>query len=370
MGFIERRNGRYRARYRDPLGRQLSETFSRKLDAERFLREVQVDIERGRWLDPSGAQLTLQSWSGEFLSLARRLSPTTQQTYRRDLDKYILPRFGAYRIGRLPTDEIEKWLMDEIEAGIASSSVHRHYRTFRRVLQVAVQKEKILANPFDRVEPPHVPSREMVFLSWKQAIELAEAHRERFRALIYLAVDSGMRWSELIGLRQSRLDLLHRKVRVTDQLVRLDTKQWLRKELKTSASLRSITITPSTSAILAEHVERFAEPGPEGLVFTNNAGHPIMSSSFWNNHFMPLLPLSRPPAHERRARDRGRSSPEGNPDAYGPQLDQRDARPLRSPLPRARRGDRIVVRGTDRSATRCSRDQRHPWRVRKLSAVL
>ncbi|MGO9560608.1 MAG: hypothetical protein ACLPYW_16175 [Acidimicrobiales bacterium] len=48
MGFIERRNGRYRARYRDPLGRQLSETFSRKLDAERFLREVQVDIERGR----------------------------------------------------------------------------------------------------------------------------------------------------------------------------------------------------------------------------------------------------------------------------------------------------------------------------------
>ncbi len=287
MGFIERRNGRYRARYRDPLGRQLSETFSRKLDAERFLREVQVDIERGRWLDPSGAQLTLQSWSKEFLSLARRLSPTTQQTYRRDLDKYILPRFGAYRIGRLPADEIEKWLMDEIEAGIASSSVHRHYRTFRRMLQVAVEKEKILANPFDRVESPHVPSREMVFLSWQHAIELAEAHSERYRGLIYLAVDSGMRWSELIGLRQSRLDLFHRKVRVTDQLVRLDTKEWLRRELKTSASLRSITITPSTAAILAEHMERFAEPGPDRLVFTNNAGHPIMSSSFWNNHFKP-----------------------------------------------------------------------------------
>jgi len=122
MGFIERRNGRYRARYRDPLGR-----LSRKLDAERFLREVQVDIERGRWLDPSGAQLTLQSWSGEFLSLARRLSPTTQQTYLRDLDKYILPRFGAYRIGRLPTDEIEKWLMDEIEAGALCCEVEREH---------------------------------------------------------------------------------------------------------------------------------------------------------------------------------------------------------------------------------------------------
>jgi len=83
MGHIERRNGRWRARYRDPLGRQLSETFTRKLDAERFLREVQVDIERGRWLDPRGAETTVKEWSEEFLSLARRLAPTTQQTYKR-----------------------------------------------------------------------------------------------------------------------------------------------------------------------------------------------------------------------------------------------------------------------------------------------
>lgn len=287
MGFIERRSGHYRARYRDPLGRQLSETFSRKADAERFLREVQVDMERGRWLDPNGAQLTVQEWSEEFLSLARRLSPTTQQTYRRDLERYILPRFGAYRIGRLPADEIEKWLMDEMEAGTAPSSVHRHYRTFRRVLQVAVQKGKILANPFDRVEAPRVPTREMSFLTWAQVIDLAEAHHERFRALIYLAVDSGMRWSELIGLRRSRVDLLRRKVRVTDQLVRLDTGEWLRKELKTSASVRSITITPSTAAMLSEHLAQFAEPGADGLVFTNNARHPIAASSFWNHHFKP-----------------------------------------------------------------------------------
>src|SRR5487761_796631 len=220
MANVEKRNGKYRARYTDPRGQRQSRTFLRKADAERFLREMQLAIDRGCWLDPSAGEIALTQWADEFLSLARRLSPTTQQIYRRDLELYILPRFGDYQIGRLPADEIERWLMDEVDAGYAPSSVHRHYRTFRRMLQVAVQKEKILANPFDRVEPPHVPAREMVFLSWGQAIDLAEAHRERFRALIYLAVDSGMRWSELIGLRQSRLDLLHRKVRVTDQLVR------------------------------------------------------------------------------------------------------------------------------------------------------
>ena len=143
--------------------------------------------------------------------------------------------------------------------------MHRHYRTLRRMLQVAVErrdrprsaegvrlhmqpnlgsngqnsafrsrvglhrarswvasKQKILANPCDRVASPHVPKTDMTFLGWEQVYRLAEAHSERHRAMIYLAVNSGMRWSELIGLRRARLDLRTRKVRVTEQLIRLD----------------------------------------------------------------------------------------------------------------------------------------------------
>ena len=43
------------------------------------------------------------------------------------------------------------------------------------------------------------PKREMVFVSWADAVELVEAINDRCRALIYLSVDSGMRWSELVG---------------------------------------------------------------------------------------------------------------------------------------------------------------------------
>ncbi len=291
MGFIERRPGEkgYRARYLDPLGRKHSRTFVRKADAQRFLVEMEADKARGSWIDPRGADTPLSAWAEEFLKLARRLSPTTVQTYRRDLDRYVLPRFGAYRIGRLPADEIENWLNDEVAAGIAPSSVHRHYRILRRVLQVAVEKQRLLANPCDRVEPPRVPKREMTFLTWEQVVELAEAHSERFRAMIYLAVDSGMRWSELVGLRRSRVDLRNGKVRVTEQLVRLDTGEWLRKEPKTGASVRSITISPFTAGVLAGHLERFALPGTDGLVFPNGAGKPPASSSFWNQHFRRAL---------------------------------------------------------------------------------
>ncbi len=289
MGFIEKRSGRYRARYRDPLGRQRSETFTRKADAERFLREMRVDIERGRWIDPAGADVALAVWAEEFLSLARRLSPSTQETYARDLNRYVLSRFGSYRIGRLPADEIENWLNDEIAAGIAPSSVHRHYRVLRRVLQVAVEKEKISTNPCDRVQPPRVPKREMVFLTWEDAVDLAEAIHERYRALIYLAVDSGMRWSELVGLRRAKVDLNRGKVRVTEQLIRLDSGEWVRKETKTRAGVRSITISRETAEILGDHVQRFTVSGLDSLVFPNKAGNPLISSSFWQHYFKPAL---------------------------------------------------------------------------------
>ena len=167
--------------------------------------------------------------------------------------------------------------------------MHRHYRTLRRVLQVAVEKERIPTNPCDRVQPPRVPKREMVFLSWTEAVDLAEATHKRFRAMIYLAVDSGMRWGELIGLRRSKVDLMRQKVRVTEQLIRLESKEWLRKEPKTAAGRRSITISPATAEILADHIKRFAGPGPDGLVFPNRAGNPLISSSFWQHYFQPAF---------------------------------------------------------------------------------
>ena len=95
MGYIAKERGRYRVRFRDPLGRVHSKTFVRKSEADRYLREVDANEFRGQWVDPRDGQMPLAACVEEFLSLSRRLSRTTQQTYRRDLDKYVLPRSVA-----------------------------------------------------------------------------------------------------------------------------------------------------------------------------------------------------------------------------------------------------------------------------------
>jgi hypothetical protein len=55
VGFIQKRSGRYRARYRDPLGRSHSRTFTRKAAGDRSLREVEVEKQRGNWIDSRDA---------------------------------------------------------------------------------------------------------------------------------------------------------------------------------------------------------------------------------------------------------------------------------------------------------------------------
>jgi hypothetical protein len=79
MPQIDKRGRSYRARYYDPLGRRHTKSFVRKADAERFLREMKVEMDRGHWLDPRDAEMPVAEWAEEFLSLARRLSPTTSR---------------------------------------------------------------------------------------------------------------------------------------------------------------------------------------------------------------------------------------------------------------------------------------------------
>jgi hypothetical protein len=70
MATIERRvrNGKttYRARYRDPAGRQRSKVFARKADAQRFLNETETAKARGTWTDPALGRVLFRDWLGEW----------------------------------------------------------------------------------------------------------------------------------------------------------------------------------------------------------------------------------------------------------------------------------------------------------------
>ena len=82
MAHIERRvrNGKvtYRARYRDPAGREHAKVFARKSDAQRFLTEVENSKLKGAWTDPALGRVLFREWFGEWQRTTARLRPNTE----------------------------------------------------------------------------------------------------------------------------------------------------------------------------------------------------------------------------------------------------------------------------------------------------
>ncbi len=218
---------------------------------------------------------------------------------------------------------------------------------------------------------------------------LADAITPRYRALVILAVDSGMRWSELVGLRRSKLDL-NRKVRVTEQLVRLDDGTFDRKEPKTAADTHSITISTFTTSVLRDHVDHRDDGSRDGLVFTNTAGRPLASPSFLTHHFGParrsagltcrfhdlrhtsvalaIASGAHPKAIQARM---GHSSINVTLDRYGhlfPGTRHRDRRLLR-PLLGAGRGTAVTCRRSRRLRSEWRRVSVGPSRPRMMLVV-
>jgi len=179
--------GRWRARYRDPAGRSRSRTFDTKVEARRFLDATNADMHRGQWVDPAAGRVTLAEWVATYLATVTNLRPTTLATYEGDLARYVLPRFGHLPLARIRPLDVRSWVADELAAGIAPTSVHRHFCTLRRLLRVAVETDLLVKSPCAGVKPPPVEPVEMRFLTAAEVHRLAEEMHPHFRVLVYTA---------------------------------------------------------------------------------------------------------------------------------------------------------------------------------------
>ena len=98
MAHIEKRlrgsKVTYRARYRDPAGREHSKTFTRRVDAERFVVEVEHAKSRGTWVDPTLGRITFAAWLDQWWATTTNLRESTRARDEASLRVHAIPRFG------------------------------------------------------------------------------------------------------------------------------------------------------------------------------------------------------------------------------------------------------------------------------------
>lgn len=277
---IEKRNGKWMARWRDPDGRQRAKSFTTRQAAKDHLTHVESDKLRGVYSARRGAP-PLAEVADHWLDASPHLSPVTVKTYRRDLDAYILPTFGKVRADKIDARAIQRWISTELKR-LAPITVHRHFRTLRTLLGFAQRMGYIAKNPCDDVNAPKVGRTDVRILTVDQVNAIADNINPRYRALVLLAAYGGLRWGEVVGLRRTDVD--GAKVTVAGQLQNIDG-DWMRLEPKW-ASRRTVVMPESIAVELAAHLDEFTGPEPGDLVFTNERGAPV-GGSFRGNVWGP-----------------------------------------------------------------------------------
>ncbi len=102
MSDIDRRRGRWVARWRDADGKQHSRAFDRKLDASNFLAGLRADLLRGSYIDPAAGKITVKSYAEQrWLPAQVHLRPNSASLYGSHVANHIVPLLGDRPIGAL-----------------------------------------------------------------------------------------------------------------------------------------------------------------------------------------------------------------------------------------------------------------------------
>lgn len=289
-------SGSYRVRFVDPWGRRAVITRKTAADTRAAYKRALGDMARGEYVDPRHGRTTLADWAEDWLTGARNLGPGGRDMYRQAL-MHILPQLGNLPLGKLSAGDIDRYLEAKLDT-LAPSTVHRHYRVLHRMLAVAVDRHMIPRNPCQHVQPPKVPRPELTVLDVGQVDKLADAITPRYRAWVYVAAYGGLRWSETVGLRRKNVQISRENPRghslttarlaVVEQLVRRRDGTWDRGQTKTG-NVRTVTLPGFAADELAAHLDQYAQPDPDGLVFPTRNGTPMYGGSWTSNVFKRAL---------------------------------------------------------------------------------
>lgn len=275
-GITRRADGRLQVSITMPNGRRIARYVGKDRDgrrqrraAEALLREL-VDA-RERELYPSGQ--TLAAYLRSWIAGLRDARPRTIEHYRYVVESFVIPALGSHRLDRLSPRHVQAFI-DEYPG--SARSVHHGRAVLRAALNAAVRRQIIRDNPAAAVEMPKVEAFRGSPLTQDEARRLV-AVPGRLSALWRVAIDAGLRESELLGLAWDDLDLDAGTLTLRHQLYR-SKGGWHFTEPKTPRE--PIRLAPSTVAALRDHQRRMAEERtPEwayyGLVFVTPKGHPI-----------------------------------------------------------------------------------------------
>jgi integrase len=213
--------------YVDQEGDRHIETFARKKDADAFHAKVKVDVSRGEHIAASkseSVEQAAQHWLATVAARGRERS--TLEQYRQHVNLHILPRLGRIKLAHLSAAKV-KAFRDDLLANMSRPLARKVLVSFRSILkeakrtQVAAgisigggQRQRRLEVGVDIPTPDEI--KRLLQAASQPDIDI------RARTLLTLTIFTGLRASELRGLRWKDVDLKHSELRVQQRADRFN----------------------------------------------------------------------------------------------------------------------------------------------------
>jgi integrase len=273
-------SGRYQARYPGPDGvmRPAPFTFETTADADDWLAEKQTEIRRGEWRDPEAGAVGFRAYADKWVE-ERELAPLTRDLYRYLLDKH-LTAFADLDLDEITAPRVREWRAERLRITGAKTITAKAYRLLKAIMETAVDDELIQRNPCRIKGAGKEKAAERRIATVAQVDALADAVGMRWRLMVYLGAYGPMRPEELAGLRRRDVDLDNLRVRVRLAEPERMNGRRVQGDTKSEAGTRTVILPAFLRRELHWHLESYAEPGPDGLLFVGEKGAPFRRSTF------------------------------------------------------------------------------------------
>jgi integrase len=297
---------RFVACYRDPEGRQRSAgTYSSRRAAERAANREEAKVREGAWHDHSRGQVTFAEYVETVWLPSKQVETSTLAAYRSYLDKHFIPVFGRRPMGKILPSEIQRWVTTAsapttgTAAGncLSAASVRKYHTMLHSVFERALRDRVVTFNPCAHTELPKVVKKKARTLTPVEYAAILAALPAQHRLMVETAIDTGLRWGELIALKPRHLDLTAGKLMVEETIVEVSLKnsptgkRMLTKAYPKDNEPRTMGLPPELVTQLAAHIaERRLKPAD--LLFATRDGTPISRNTFRTRIWLPAVQAS------------------------------------------------------------------------------
>jgi integrase len=247
-------------------------------------KACEAEIARLLERDRSGDQVTpsritvgelFDQWLAAVKPTVREASYITYRTWT----TRIRPFIGELPLSRLSPLHVQSMMSALLEEGLSPTTVKQIYAILNMALKQAVRWGLIHRNVCQAVDPPRISKMEMVTWNRSEVMQvLAVAADDDLEALWRLALTTGMRRGELLGLRWIDVDLQRGVLAVRHTIVQGDHGRMVSSTPKSASGQRSIAIGAGDVDALIRHRDRQRierTPNPLGLVFITQTGRSI-----------------------------------------------------------------------------------------------